>query len=64
MQILTPEQRAQMAACGQIMTELSGLEQKRATGFINPAEERRAAELADDARRALETCAGILGAGE
>ena len=53
-----------MAACGQIMTELSGLEQKRATGFINPAEERRAAELADDARRALETCAGILGAGE
>ena len=58
----TDDQRAQLAACGQMLTELAGYAQKIATGFANPCEERRAAELADDARRALETCAGILGA--
>lgn len=60
MQTITQDQRQQLAACGQILTELAGLEQKKATGFANPTEERRAAELADDARRAVTECAAIL----
>ena len=63
MQTITADQRQQLAACGQILTELAGLEQKKATGFANPCEERRAAELADDARRAVTECAEILDSG-
>ena len=54
------QQRTQLNACGQILIELAGIEQKKATGFANPCEERRAAELAADAVGALDTCAGIL----
>lgn len=57
---MNDQQRAQIAACGQILIELAGLEQKKATGFANPCEERRAAELASDARSAVTACAGIL----
>lgn len=60
MQTITQDQRQQLAACGQMLTELAGLEQKKATGFANPCEERRAAELAADARRAVTECAAIL----
>lgn len=60
MQTITQDQRQQLAACGQILTELAGLEQKKATGFANPCEERRAAELAADARSAVQKCAAIL----
>lgn len=54
------QQRTKLAATGQILIELAGLEQKKATGFSNTCEERRAAELAADAVGALDTCAGIL----
>lgn len=57
---MNDQQRAQITACGQILIELAGLEQKKATGFANPCEERRAAELASDARSAVTACAGIL----
>lgn len=56
----TDDQRAQLAACGQMLTELAGYAQKIATGFANPCEERRAAELAADARSAVQKCAAIL----
>ena len=63
MHTLTADQRQQLAACGQLLTELAGLERKKATGFANPCEERRAAELADDARSAVQACAEILTGG-
>lgn len=56
----TDDQRAQLAAAGAMLTELAGYAQKIATGAANPCEERRAAELAADARSAVQKCAAIL----
>ena len=57
---INDQQRTKLAATGQILIELAGIEQKKATGVANPCEERRAAELASDARSAVTACAGIL----